>query len=287
MLIDLCKSHSLGLYYYATLPKRWQNESQWREKGCAPCTVLFYHRVADDHPNAWSISLKQFKHQIEWVRERYQIVSLADVQQAVDLRQNTEPLVAITFDDGYADNSEAALPWLLQEGLPLTYFVTTGNMSTGEPFPHDVRAGTPLRPNTPEQIRELAASGVEIGCHTRTHADLGSGLPDRALRDEIVGSKRDLEDLIGRQVRYFAFPFGMPENMTTTGFRIAREAGLSGVCSAYGAYNVPGSDSFHIRRVHGDPEWGRFRNWLTVDPRKVQRQEPFDPGDYRTPAILR
>ncbi|MEM9352497.1 MAG: polysaccharide deacetylase family protein [Planctomycetota bacterium] len=279
MLSNLCRSQALGLYYYATLPKRRQNENRWLQDGQAPCTVLFYHRVADDHPNAWTIGVRQFKQQIEWVRERFKIVSLQEVQRVVASGSSQEPLVAITFDDGYADNCDAALPWLIQEGVPLTYFVTTGNTASGRPFPHDELAGVPLHPNTPDQIRELVASGVELGCHTRTHADLGSEMHPGALRDEIVGSKQDLEDLIGQQVRYFAFPFGLPENMTPAGFEIARQAGLRGVCSAYGAYNMPRSDSFHIRRIHGDPEWGRFRNWLTVDPRKLQRPDPFDPID--------
>ena len=58
-----------------------------------------------------------------------------------------------------------------------------------------------------------------------------------------------------REVRYFAFPYGLPENMSTEAFRIARGAGYRGVCSAYGGYNFPGDDPFHIRRFHADPGW--------------------------------
>jgi len=87
--------------------------------------------------------------------------------------------------------------------------------------------------------------------------------------------------MLGRPVHYFAFPFGLPENLSTAAFRIAFESGLWGVCSAYGGYNLPGDDSFHLQRIHGDLEWSRFRNWLTVDPRKLNRQRSFQPGDYR------
>ena len=54
------------------------------------------------------------------------------------------------------------------------------------------------------------------------------------------------------------------------------------MCSAYGGYNFPGDDPFHLRRFHADPEFIRFNNWMTVDPRKLRMHRDFDPGDYRT-----
>ena len=53
----------------------------------------------------------------------------------------------------------------------------------------------------------------------------------------------------------------------------ALEAGFDGVCSAYGGYNFPGDDPFHLRRIHGDPETIRLKNWLTLDPRKLHTGE--------------
>jgi len=71
------------------------------------------------------------------------------------------------------------------------------------------------------------------------------------------------------------------ENLSNAAFRVAVEAGLAGVCSAYGGYNFPGDDAFHLRRFHADCEFVRFKNWLTIDPRKLRMQTDFDPGDYR------
>src|SRR5206468_851008 len=79
----------------------------------------------------------------------------------------------------------------------------------------------------------------------------------------------------------FAFPYGQHENLSAEAIRIAFEARYAGVCSAYGGYNFPGDDSFHLRRFHADCEFIRFKNWLTVDPRKLRMQCDFDPGDYR------
>jgi peptidoglycan/xylan/chitin deacetylase (PgdA/CDA1 family) len=242
---------------------------------------LFYHRIADQHPNGWTMSTEMFQKQIEWLRERFEIVSLEEAQQRIASESNDLPTACITFDDGYADNCQFALPWLLEQEIPFTYFVTTENLLSGEPFAHDLQQGQPLAPNTTEQITSLAAAGVEIGAHSRTHADLGKLNDEAALFEEIVGSKRELEQLLDLPVRYFAFPFGLAENLSTAAFRIAFEAGFWGVCSAYGGYNLPGDDSFHLQRIHGDPQWSRFRNWLTVDPRKLHSQPRFVPGDYR------
>ena len=148
-------------------------------------------------------------------------------------------------------------------------------MLTGEPFRHDVAGGTPLRPNTIEQLGVLAAAGIEIGGHTRTHADLGQMTNESQLRDEIVGGRDDLEQALGIEIRHFAFPYGLHKNLNAAAFRIAADAGFAGVCSAYGGYNIPGDDAFHLQRIHADPEIVRLKNWLTVDPRKVRRTERF------------
>lgn len=282
MLIDNIKTPMLGLYYLATLPQRQHAASKRESKQQVPVMFLFYHRVADEHPNGWTISNDRFQSQIEWLRERFDLVSIEEGQRRIAAEQNDRPTVCITFDDGYADNCTTAIPWLLEQKIPFTYFVTSNHTQSGEPFSHDVACGCPLAPNTVEQLREMAQAGVEIGAHTRTHADLGKLTSESDLYDEIVGSKRDLESMLDHPVRYFAFPFGLPENLSTAAFRVAFQAGFWGVCSAYGGYNLPGEDSFHLQRIHGDPEWARFRNWLTVDPRKIKHPRKFNPSDYRS-----
>jgi hypothetical protein len=74
----------------------------------------------------------------------------------------------------------------------------------------------------------------------------------------------------------------MRPNLSRAAFRIAFQAGYWGVCSAYGGYNRPGDDPFHIHRIHADPQWSRFCNWMTADPNRRRGIEPYNPGDYRT-----
>ncbi|MEM8864095.1 MAG: polysaccharide deacetylase family protein [Planctomycetota bacterium] len=275
------KQTALAAYYSASLPvRRWQAASR-AAQGAEPVSILFYHRIADEHPNAWTMSCRAFERQIDWIADRFDVVSLKEAQRRIAAGANTRPTVALTFDDGYADNCEFALPLLLRKQLPATYFVSTDHVLGGMPFPHDVAAGLQLRPNSVEELRAMADAGIEIGAHTQSHADLGSPNSAGRLRDEIVGSKHKLEHALDREVRYFAFPFGLHANMTPEAFGIACQAGFAGVCSAYGAYNKPGDDPFHLQRIHADPEMTRLKNWLTIDPRKLN-VEAFDPGNYRS-----
>ncbi|MEX2169351.1 MAG: polysaccharide deacetylase family protein [Pirellulales bacterium] len=269
--MQLWKEIGLEAYYLASIPLRRQAAARRAALACEPVQVLFYHRVADSHPNDWTMSCKRFAQQIAWLKARFDIVSLAEAQLRLQSGKNDRPTACITFDDGYADNCDFAIPLLIRQRVPFTYFVASAHVIEQRPFAHDVARDQPLLPNTSEQIRVLAQTGVEIGAHTRNHADLGASSDPRFLHEEIVGSKVDLENLTGGPVRYFAFPFGQHRQLTPAAFDVARDAGFAGVCSAYGGYNWPGDDPFHIQRIHADPEMIRLKNWMTIDPRKDAR----------------
>lgn len=260
----------VGAYYYTTYPLRAWSNAQRRAAGTFPISILFYHRIADDHPNPWTASNRMFACQIEWLSRHFEFISLAEAQRRVRSGRNERPAVAITFDDGYADNCSQALPLLVERRIPCTYFVASQFVLDGQPFPHDVARGQPLQPNTPEQIRYWARQGIEMGAHTRTHADLGPIDELDLLANEVVGSREDLEQITGRPVRYFAFPYGQHKNLNPQVFQLARDWGFAGVCSAYGGFNFPGDDEFHLQRIHVDDDLIRLQNWVTVDPRKLR-----------------
>jgi peptidoglycan/xylan/chitin deacetylase (PgdA/CDA1 family) len=254
-----------------TIPRRHQRLATLAEQGQAPLSVLFYHRVADSHPNAWTIGRRSFRRQLDYCEQHFEFIDLAELQLRVQYQASNRPAVCLTFDDGYRENSDFALPLLIQRRIPCTYFVCTANLLNQTAFPQDVAAGRPLPVNTVDQIRAAADAGIAIGCHTRNHVDFSTVHDPQTVRDEIIGAKAELEQWIDRPVRYFAFPYGMPEQLTQIAVDTVIEAGFDGFCSAYGAYNLPSDDPFHIRRIHGDPEMARLKNWLSFDPRKLQQ----------------
>lgn len=267
---------ALSGYYFGTMPWRARIRRRLASQGQMPLGVLFYHRVADQHPNDWTLSNAQFEKQMRWLQRHAEIVTLEELQDRMTRGRNDRLAVAITFDDGYAENCDRAVPYLLDQGIPFTYFVALDFVVQQRPFPHDQDLGIPLPVNTPEQLREMAAAGVEIGAHTRTHCDVGAIDDVESMLDEITTAKNELSALVKKPIRYFAFPYGQVANLSAAAAEWMKQDGILGVCSAYGAYNFPDADAFHIQRYHGDPEFIRFKNWVSIDPRKMSVGRQFE-----------
>ena len=62
--------------------------------------------------------------------------------------------MSVTFDDGYAENCDFAIPLLVREKIPCTYFVASRHVLEGLPFPHDLTLGQRIPPNTLEELGE-------------------------------------------------------------------------------------------------------------------------------------
>ncbi len=263
------KERLLWLYRNMTAGRRKRLQASLRQRGELPIGILFYHRVADRHPNPWTISRRDFSRQLDWLQQHFDIVSLAEAQRRLRADCCNRPTVSITFDDGYAENADFAIPELARRNLTATYFVSTDFVRSGRSFPHDLAAGQPLPPNTIDHLREFVRLGIEIGAHTRTHPNLGRLHEPVLVEAEILGSVQDLEDWLGQAVQYFAFPFGLPENTTQVAVDCIVAAGLAGFCTAYGAWNWPHTAGYHLRRIHADPGIESLENWLTLDPRKL------------------
>lgn len=266
----------MNAYMLATAPCRWWIRKQARRTGDMPVTGIFLHRVADDDPNPWSMTNRQFDDLIGWLEKHVDLVSTDEAQRRIREGNRERVAVNITFDDGYADNCMHAIPTLLSKKIPFTYYVTTDNVKTGEPYPHDLKNNQRLAPNSIDEIKAMSDAGVTIGVHTRTHADMGKVTDLSAIEYEIGGARDDLTQWTGTQPIHFAFPFGMPMNMTPKAIQYVADQGFASYSSAHGGYNFPFRDSFHLRRFHGDPMLARMKNWLSLDPRWIWRQSELD-----------
>ena len=140
--------------------------------------------------------------------------------------------VAITFDDGCETDLLYAAPRLAEAGFGATFFVVSGWVGT---------PGFLSR----TQLRELHGLGFEIGAHSRSHAYL-SDLSPQALREEIEGSKAELEQYIGASVDHFSCPGG---RWTPQVAAVAREAGFRSVSTSRPGVITPSSDRFSLPRT--------------------------------------
>ncbi|MFC4761809.1 polysaccharide deacetylase family protein [Dyella koreensis] len=115
-------------------------------------------------------------------------------------------VVAITLDDGYADNLESALPVLSRFGFSATVYVV--NRSIGRFNTWDAkRIGIRKQLMTADELRQWHRAGMEIGAHSQNHPRL-THCSDHQLLDEIYACKADLEDRFGVAVTQFCYPYG-------------------------------------------------------------------------------
>jgi peptidoglycan/xylan/chitin deacetylase (PgdA/CDA1 family)/SAM-dependent methyltransferase len=133
--------------------------------------VLMYHRVAETELDPWAIAVTpaRFEAHMRLVREQFVPVRLAAMRQAVwDLRSPGAPLasvpperlpVAVTFDDGYADNLHNALPVLERQEVPATFFIATGAVEAQAEFWWDTLERVLLRPGQLPARLLLSAGG--------------------------------------------------------------------------------------------------------------------------------
>ena len=188
--------------------------------------------------------------------------------------------VVLTFDDGFADFHEHALPLLSQYGFTATVFVTTGWVADAGHHSAGHRPGKMLAWS---QVVEAAWAGIEIGAHSHGHPQLDQLGADR-LRTELAVSKSLLEDTLGARVPGLAYPFGY----SSARVRLAvAEAGYSYACAVGNALPHPRRDGFALTRltVRADLDLDTFGR--AVHGQGISRIYRTDRALTRGYAILR
>ena len=189
---------------------RW---NWWRPVVAGGLPALMYHKIGDPPPGSklkklW-VSAGKFRAQLGWLRDRgYAAVSLSDWRDAEKgIKPLPEKPVLITFDDGYANNFDAAYPLLREFGMKANVFLVYETIETHNSWHNP--AGEPwMKMLTWAQIKEMQDSGVfEFGSHTMRHRCL-TEIPLEDARWEMTESKKRLEDALGREVLGFAYPYG-------------------------------------------------------------------------------
>lgn len=102
----------------------------------ARLTVLIFHRVLSvrDELRPSEPTAAIFEQRMRWIRAQFNVLPLGEAVAGLKRGSLPERPLAITFDDGYADNHDVALPILSKLGLPATFFVATGYLDGGRMF---------------------------------------------------------------------------------------------------------------------------------------------------------
>lgn len=216
--------------------------------------ILMYHSVSDDPEPGISpyyrlcTSPNRFAEQMRWLREAgYQGMDLAsglDSSRTGTVPNGAKPVV-ITFDDGFRDFHDAALPALEQNGFSATVYLPTA-------FIGDQRRRFVGREcMTWDEVNRCTRAGITFGSHTVNHPVLVS-LEWETIRKELTDSRREIEDRISRPANHFAHPYAYPQAKDTYTRRfdeLLRECGyLSNVTTIVGRARA-NSNPFRLPRL--------------------------------------
>ena len=202
---------------------RWLEDGQLKLRDTP--MIFMYHGVADvdEDPNQLCVSPARFAEQMAWLARRglrgVGIAELVDAMRAGRQRG----LVGLTFDDGYTNVLETALPVLRRHGFGATAYIISDRLGGTNEWDE----GPVWQLMTGDQVRELAAAGIEIGSHAATHLRLAGASPSQ-LAAEVSDSRISLGALLGTEIRGFAYPYG---SMDAAARRAVRDAGYEYACA--------------------------------------------------------
>jgi len=197
--------------------------------------IIMYHQVTyTEHPQSNWVNPENFQWQMAYLKDHgFNVIRLDELVRAIQAGKSLPQKTAvITFDDGYENNYTHAFKILKKYGFPATIFVATDKVSTDGHL-------------TWKQMKEMIASGIDIGSHTRTEMYL----PDASVeqqRQEIRISKNILEKNLGIIVNHFAYPIGgFSEEIKG----IVKGAGYKSACATNRGYDRFNKDVYELNRV--------------------------------------
>lgn len=239
--------------------------------------ILMYHQVSPQPARSfrkYTITPAVFGLQMQWLRMcGYHAITL-DALVAHRTRGAGLPArpVVITFDDGFRDCAEYAIPILRRHGFTAIIFLVAGLMGRASEWLVAER-GLALPLMDWQAARRLLGEGFALGAHTMSHPRL-SELTPQACAEELVAARMLLETQLGQPVPHLAYPHGAYDARVRA---LAAEAGYASACSVRIGRSQPDDDLLALHRipVNGTERFwdfvSRLRNGHTVREELVAR----------------
>lgn len=173
--------------------------------------ILMYHQIGPTSPRGTpfrglTVHPSSFRRQMTWLRRLgYQGLSMHDLMPYMRGERHGK-VIGLTFDDGYRNVLENALPVLKSVGFTSTNYIVARQIGGSNVWDH--AKGVPPSPlMTREELHAWIAAGQEVGSHTLNHPML-TGLPAEQAGYEIRKSKAELEEALDVPVSAFCYPYG-------------------------------------------------------------------------------
>lgn len=220
----------------------------------------YYHHVFDDERAGFARQLRYFKN-IGDIIGLDDAVSMMTSGEAIDGRY-----ICITFDDGFKNWIENAVPILLDHDAVAAFFVAAGYIDTDLERDREKLLGFYERHDLLmeflnwQDCREMAEAGMTIGSHSVGHVHLRD-LDEASAMDELVASKKMIEDHVQQPCHHFCCPFGRAgvDYDPAAHPQMAENAGYRSFLTGHRGANTSGSSPFDIKRDHVLANWGNHQ----------------------------
>ncbi len=211
--------------------------------------ILLYHIVDDllsEKEKDNCVTKESFEKQVKYLaRKGYKAISLKELCDAfTGSTQLPEKPIIISFDDGYKDNYINAFPVLKDYGFTATIFIVTGLIGSTNIWDKD--RGFPQRPLLSwHEIEHMKGYGISFEAHTHSHQHLTKVNEDRLIL-ELVENKEIIENRLGGNCDFFAYPYGEFNNGVR---KKVDELGFRAACSVRVGLNRTGDDLLALKRI--------------------------------------
>tara|TARA_B100001121_G_C18687031_1_gene621204 strand:+ start:900 stop:1766 length:867 start_codon:yes stop_codon:yes gene_type:complete len=193
--------------------------------------VLLFHDIPKN-------MFPRYEDILRWLSKEWDFISPAEFSEIIDSKKVNGKKILLTFDDGFISDYYFSKEILKPMGIEALHFIITDYLNTcnnessynflennlypewkGESIPSHKNELLNMRP---EHLKFLIDSGHEIGFHTKSHKRLSSIDSKNNLILEIIDGANDLESIIDKKVKHFAYSFGDLESFSKDAMNIAQ-----------------------------------------------------------------
>jgi len=226
--------------------------------------ILMYHSVSngvkDDPSGFFTVDPLLFASQIKILAESSSI-KLVNFSDGINIDSNKSLKIAVTFDDGYKDTLHVVAPIMHKYRIPFTVFVISDFVK------HKVKDYL----NEKELFELSQLPNVTIGSHGSTHTPL-TELSEPNLIEELVSSKKYLEDVTSRNINTISYPHGsinkkVRSEAINAGYKIGGTShfninnySIDPMLLSRTLINVGDYERIFKQKLNGSWDWNRFRN---------------------------
>ena len=201
--------------------------------------ILMYHSISDSDPNnTLLVPINQFEEQVKWLSEEgFTPMLLDDVVQAFNTGEVPEKPVAITFDDGYADNYTEAYKILRKYNMKATFFIITEQIDADSWYMNS------------NMLKEMNSNGMGIENHTSIHVEF-TNISREDKVSIIKDGMNDLKESVGVESKFVCYPVGKYDDET---IEVEKELGVKAAVTTEGGISSLSDGLYSLKRIRIAP----------------------------------